>query len=182
MSTITELAEPRSGCLSVESVLVCVNNFIGFNKAEWLFFGATCFHVDTHPLGVTLHHSGVVAFAYKLVLANHVGFTIVVADPGCNPERVASEGGALVFHVVLTCHAAISQLYKVLKGKAELSRVQSRDGLHPHQVNGVVGVLEFIEMFGLYGKLADELWGAIPNTGVSVGDWDGFEIAVFENF
>jgi len=181
VSTITELAEPRSGCLSVESVLVCVNNFIGFNKAGWLSLGATRFHVDTHPLGVTLHHSGVVAFAHKLVLANHVGFTIVVADPGCNPKGISGEGRALVFHVVLACYAAIAQLYKVLKGKAELSRVQSRDGLHPHQVNGVVGVLEFIEMFGLYSKLANELRGAIPNTGVSVGDLYRFEIAVFEN-
>ncbi len=150
MSTITELAEPRSGCLSVESVLVCVNNFIGFNKAEWLFFGATCSHVDTHPLGVTLHHSGVVAFAHKLVLAGHVGFAFVVTDPGGNPKGISGEGRALVFHVVLACYAAIAQLDKVLKGKAELSRVQSRDGLHPHQVNGVVGVLEFVEMFRLH--------------------------------
>lgn len=130
---------------------------IRFNETWWLFFRASGFHVDTHPLGVALHHCDLIDFSNKLVLASHVGLAIVVADPGGDPKRIACIRWALVFHVVLASNAAVTQLDEVLKGQPKLLRMKGCNGLHPLQIDRVVGVLEFIKVFRLYSQFADEL-------------------------
>lgn len=97
------------------------NRPVCFDKPGWLFFRATGFHVNAHPLGVPQHDCGLVACANKLVLASHVGLAFVVADPGGNPQRVACKSWTLVFHVVLPRHAAISQFHEILKGQPKLT-------------------------------------------------------------
>mgnify|MGYP006194335275 CR=1 FL=1 len=143
---------------------------ISFYKPRRLLLGPACFHVNAHPLGVPKHHRGAVASTNKLVLTRHVGLAFVVADPGGYPQRVACKGGALVFHVVLPCDAAISQFHKILKGQPQLAGMKRRDGLHPRQINGVIGVLELIKVLCLNSELTHKLWVAVPNVGVGIGE------------
>lgn len=59
--------------------------------------------------------------------------------------------------------------------------MQRGDGLHPRQINGVVGVLELIKVFSLNGELTYKLWGAVPNAWVGIGEGNGLNVTVFEN-
>lgn len=130
---------------------------------------------------MALHHGDVVACPHKLVLPRHVCFAVILADPGGDPQRVTREGGALVFHVMLAGHAAETQFNKAFKRQAQVAGMKRRDGLHPHQVNGVVGVAKFVQVFGLNGQLPDKLGRAVPHTRCSVGQLDGGQVDVFEN-